>query len=162
MKESRIVTLRFGTARQRMALERWTSPTLSRRTCSPRSTEYHRVEGNRRARIGVAKQPRARSPTRNPHGRIRNLSHRECVLSHRCTCVRGATSRRVGVQVRAMVPRAAADAAAVEAMRAALHGKADTAQLAAVHDSVTASLHEVRGRTQSGPSGSKSRGSEGV
>jgi hypothetical protein len=132
MKESRIVTLRFGTARQRMALERWTSPTLSRRTCSPRSTEYHRVEGNRRARIGVAKQPRARSPTRNPHGRIRNLSHRECVLSHRCTCVRGATSRRVGVQVRAMVPRAAADAAAVEAMRAALHG------------SVTASLHEVR------------------
>jgi hypothetical protein len=43
-----------------------------------------------------------------------------------------------------MVPRAAADAAAVEAMRAALHGKADTAQLAAVHDSVTASLHEVR------------------
>ena len=32
MKKSRIVTLRFGTARQKMALERWTNPILSRRT----------------------------------------------------------------------------------------------------------------------------------
>jgi hypothetical protein len=33
-KLQRIVTLRFGTGRQRMALERWTNPKLSRRACT--------------------------------------------------------------------------------------------------------------------------------
>jgi hypothetical protein len=33
MTKLRIVTLRFGTGRQKMAIERWTNPKLSRRTC---------------------------------------------------------------------------------------------------------------------------------
>jgi hypothetical protein len=41
--------LGFGTGRQRMALERWTTPKLLRRTCSPLGTGYNRVEGIRRA-----------------------------------------------------------------------------------------------------------------
>jgi hypothetical protein len=48
VRKSRIGRLGFGTGRQRMALERGTSPKLSRRTCSPRYG-LHRVEGNRRA-----------------------------------------------------------------------------------------------------------------
>jgi hypothetical protein len=45
MRKLRIVTLRFGTGRERMVLERWTNPKLSRRTC----TCYNRGIGNRRA-----------------------------------------------------------------------------------------------------------------
>jgi hypothetical protein len=43
-KMLRIAALRFGTGRQKMVLERWTSPALSRRMW----TGYSRVEGNRR------------------------------------------------------------------------------------------------------------------
>jgi hypothetical protein len=45
----------FGTGRQKLdrnggqRLERWTTPTLSRRACSPRYTGYNPGEGNRRA-----------------------------------------------------------------------------------------------------------------
>jgi hypothetical protein len=35
-KSSRIVTLGLGTARPKMALERWTHPKPQRRACSPR------------------------------------------------------------------------------------------------------------------------------
>ena len=50
----RIVTAGFGTGRQRMALERGTSPKLSRRTCTREyrlqpQTGYNPREGNRRA-----------------------------------------------------------------------------------------------------------------
>jgi hypothetical protein len=40
MQQLRIVTLGFGTARQRMALERWTNPKPQRRTCSAQYTGY--------------------------------------------------------------------------------------------------------------------------
>jgi hypothetical protein len=58
----RIVTIRFGTARQKMALERWTTPTCSRRSPSPR----YGVQSCGGKSAGVAKRPRERSPTRNP------------------------------------------------------------------------------------------------
>jgi hypothetical protein len=48
--------------RQRMVLERWTNPKLSRRTCSPR----YGLQSCRGKSAGVAKRPRERSPTRNP------------------------------------------------------------------------------------------------
>ena len=54
MQQSRIVTLRFGTGRQKMALERWTNPTLSRRTCT---CEYGLQFGGGKS-AGFAKQPR--------------------------------------------------------------------------------------------------------
>ena len=34
MQKLRIVTLRFGTGRQKRVLEQWTNPKLSRRTCT--------------------------------------------------------------------------------------------------------------------------------
>jgi hypothetical protein len=54
MKKLRIVLLRFGTRRQKMALERWTTPKLSRRTCSPR----YGLQSWRGKSAGVAKRPR--------------------------------------------------------------------------------------------------------
>ena len=39
----RIVTLRFGTGRQKMVLERWTNPKRSRHTCSPRRALHSEV-----------------------------------------------------------------------------------------------------------------------
>jgi hypothetical protein len=73
-KQLRIVTLRFGTGRQRMLLERWTNPQVLRRSCT---CEYNRVEQNRRAsRNGLVSS----SPTRNPVT-IRNF----CIAApHRC------------------------------------------------------------------------------
>jgi hypothetical protein len=41
VQKLRIVTLRFGSGRQKMALERWTNPKLSRRACSPRYGVQH-------------------------------------------------------------------------------------------------------------------------
>jgi hypothetical protein len=54
-----VIMLRFGTGRQRMGLERWTNPKLSRRTCSPR----YGLPSCRGISAGVAKRPRERSPT---------------------------------------------------------------------------------------------------
>jgi hypothetical protein len=59
MNKLRIVT--FGTERQRMVLERWTNPKLSRRTCSPESG----LQSCRGKSAGVAKRPRER-PTPDP------------------------------------------------------------------------------------------------
>jgi hypothetical protein len=56
------VTLRSGTGRQKMGLERWTYPKLSRRTC----TCENGLQSCRGESAGVAKRPRERSPTRNP------------------------------------------------------------------------------------------------
>ena len=58
----RIATLRFGTGRHRMVLERWTHPKPRRRTCS---LQYG-LPSCRGESAGVAKRPRERSPTRNP------------------------------------------------------------------------------------------------
>jgi hypothetical protein len=55
-KHMRIVTLGFGTGRQKMALERWTTPKLSRRTCA---YEYG-LQSCRGKSAGVAKRPRDR------------------------------------------------------------------------------------------------------
>jgi hypothetical protein len=52
----------FGTARQRVALERWTNPKPQRRA---RSLRYG-VPSCRGKSARVAKRPRERSPTRNP------------------------------------------------------------------------------------------------
>jgi hypothetical protein len=62
IEKLRIVTSRVGTGRQKMVLERWTNPTLSRRTSSPR----YGLQCGRGKSAGVVKQPRERSPTRNP------------------------------------------------------------------------------------------------
>ena len=72
MKELRIVTLGFGTGRQKMLLERWTNPKLSRRACT---CEYG-LQSCRGKSAGVAKRPRERSPTRNPLGHDSQLFHR--------------------------------------------------------------------------------------
>jgi hypothetical protein len=50
LQKLRIVTLSFGTARQRMVLERWTNPNPQRRTRSPR----YEVPSCRRKSAGVA------------------------------------------------------------------------------------------------------------
>jgi hypothetical protein len=68
-QKSRIVTLRFGTGRQKLFLERWTHPKPQRRTRSPR----YEVPSCRGKSAGVAKRPRERSPTRNPAVTIRNF-----------------------------------------------------------------------------------------
>ena len=73
----RIATLRFGTGRQKLALGRWTTPKLSRRTCSPR----HGPQSCRGKPAGVAKLPRERPPTRKPP------PFRFAVLWHRCKAV---------------------------------------------------------------------------
>jgi hypothetical protein len=53
-----------------MDLERGKNPKLSRRTCSPR----YGLQSCRGKTAGVAKRPRERSPTRNPHRHtIRNF-----------------------------------------------------------------------------------------
>ena len=52
----RIERLGFGTARQKMALERETNHKLPRRTCSPR----HGLQSCRGKSAGVAKRPRER------------------------------------------------------------------------------------------------------
>jgi hypothetical protein len=62
LKKLRIVTIGFGTGRQRTVLERWTNPKLSRRTCT---CEYGLPSCPGKA-AGVAKRPRERPP-RNPH-----------------------------------------------------------------------------------------------
>jgi hypothetical protein len=49
MRKLRIATSGHGTGRQKMALERWTNPKLSRRTCSPRYELQSREIGGRRA-----------------------------------------------------------------------------------------------------------------
>jgi hypothetical protein len=61
MQKSRIVTLRFGTARQKMVLERGITPTLSRRTIT---CEYELQSC--RGKSAGAKRPHERAPTRNP------------------------------------------------------------------------------------------------
>jgi hypothetical protein len=68
--------LGFGTARQRMALERWTNHKPQRRTRSPFRGYRNGVPSCRGKSAGVAKRPRERSPTRNPSVTIRNLLHR--------------------------------------------------------------------------------------
>jgi hypothetical protein len=60
-KVKRIVTLGFGTARQRMVLERWTNTKPQRCTRSPR----YGVRSCGGESAGVAKRPRERSPPRN-------------------------------------------------------------------------------------------------
>jgi hypothetical protein len=52
MKQLRIVTLGFGTARQRMVLERWTNPKPQRRTRSPRYRVPSWKEVRRVERVG--------------------------------------------------------------------------------------------------------------
>jgi hypothetical protein len=73
-QQLRIATLRFGTARQKMALERRTNPKRQRRTWSPR----YGGPSCRGKSAGVATRPRERSPTRNP-------SRHDSQLLHRCT-----------------------------------------------------------------------------
>jgi hypothetical protein len=69
----RIVSIRFGTGRQKMVLERWTKPKPQRRTCSPR----YGVPSCRGKSAGVAHRPRERPPTRNPtRSRFATLFHR--------------------------------------------------------------------------------------
>jgi hypothetical protein len=60
--------LGFGTGRQKMALERWTKPKHSRRTCSSR----YRLQSRRGKSAGVAKRPRKRASTRKPNVRFAN------------------------------------------------------------------------------------------
>jgi hypothetical protein len=62
IEKLRIVTSRFGTGRQKMVLERWTNPKVSRRVCT---CEYG-LQSCLRKSAGVAKRPRERPPTRNP------------------------------------------------------------------------------------------------
>ena len=62
MKECEIVTVRFGTGRQKMAHERWTNPKVSRRTCARESGQ----QPCRGKSAGVAKRPQSSSPPRNP------------------------------------------------------------------------------------------------
>jgi hypothetical protein len=71
MKELRIVTLRFGTGRQKRALERWTNPKRPRRACT---CEYG-LQSCRGESAGVAKRPRERSPPPPgiPHATIRHF-----------------------------------------------------------------------------------------
>jgi hypothetical protein len=69
MKQLRIVTLRFGTGRQRMVLEPWTHPKPQRRTCSAQ----YEVPSCRGKSAGVAKRLGEGSPTRNPSVTIRNF-----------------------------------------------------------------------------------------
>jgi hypothetical protein len=72
MKELRIVTLGFGTGRQKMALERWTKPTLSRRACT---CEYG-IQSCRGKSAGVVKRPREliSHPKSIPNVTIRGFS----------------------------------------------------------------------------------------
>jgi hypothetical protein len=58
----RTVTVRVCHGATKMLLERWTDPTLSRRTCK---CEYG-LQSCRGKLASVAKRPRERSPTRNP------------------------------------------------------------------------------------------------
>jgi hypothetical protein len=67
MQKLRIVTLGFGTARQKMVLERWTNPKPQRRTRSPR----YGIPSSRGKPAGVAYfsrdlQPGVRISTQNP------------------------------------------------------------------------------------------------
>jgi hypothetical protein len=62
METLRIGRLGFGTGRQRMVLERWTNPKLSRRACT---CEYG-LQSCRGKSAGVAKWPRERFHTRKP------------------------------------------------------------------------------------------------
>jgi hypothetical protein len=71
MQKLRIVTIEFGTGRQKMVLERWTNPKLSRRTCT---CEYG-LQSCRGKSVGAAKRPRERSPTRNPSRYDSQLLH---------------------------------------------------------------------------------------
>jgi hypothetical protein len=68
-KKSRIATVGFGTAQQKMVLERWTNPKLSSHTCT---CEYG-LNSWRGESAGVASE---RSPTEIPHDTIRKLLHR--------------------------------------------------------------------------------------
>jgi hypothetical protein len=72
MKPLRIGLLRFGAGRQKMVLERWTHPKLSRRACSLR----YEVPSRRGKSAGAAKRPCERSPTRNPQRHDSQLFHR--------------------------------------------------------------------------------------
>jgi hypothetical protein len=76
MQKLRIVTIRFGTARKKLALERWTHPKPQRRKCSP----LYEVPSCRGKSAGVAKRPREHYPPKIPHGTIRNFS---ITLSHK-------------------------------------------------------------------------------
>jgi hypothetical protein len=84
MRKWRIVTLGFGAGRQKTALERWTNPKLSRRTCSPR----YGLQSCRGRSAGVSKRPRERFPTRNPN-------HYDSQLFHRLRCHCGGISPAV-------------------------------------------------------------------
>jgi hypothetical protein len=72
VKSLRIVTLGFGTGRQKRALQRWTNPKPQRRTRSPR----YGLPSCRGKSAGVAKRPRERSPTRTPYRYDSQLLHR--------------------------------------------------------------------------------------
>jgi hypothetical protein len=76
MKKWRIVTLRFGTARQKMALERWTNPKPQRRTCSPR----YEVPSRRGKSAGVSDLP----------PEIPNVAIRNFLIACRASYPRGA------------------------------------------------------------------------
>jgi hypothetical protein len=102
MKKLRIVTyVRVGTGRQRMVLERWKNPTLSRRTCTYVSTGYNLDEGNRRAsRNGLV----SHLPPEIPTVTIRNFcAARLCAFAREITanltphcCGGGATQESHG------------------------------------------------------------------
>jgi hypothetical protein len=76
MQKLRIVTLRFGTARQKMALERWTNPKPQRRARWGLGPRYG-VPSCRGKSAGVAKRPREPSPTRKPysHDSLNGVTH---------------------------------------------------------------------------------------
>jgi hypothetical protein len=103
MKKLRIVTLGFGTGRQRMVLERATNPKRSRRTCSPR----YRLQSCRGKPAGVAKRPRERSPTRKP---TRNDSQQQWNAVKKktevsqCAFPRSLSLRHFRVRVRSLAP----------------------------------------------------------
>jgi hypothetical protein len=77
----RIVVLRFGTARQKMHLERWTNPNRSRRTSSPQ----YGLRPCRGESAGVAKRPRDLISHRNPQ-RFATFSS-PCALPFTAHCI---------------------------------------------------------------------------
>ena len=117
MKKLRIVTLGLGTARQKMAVERWTNPKPQRGTCSPR----YRVQSCRGKSAGVAKRPRERSPTRNPltsrFATFASLSHRGVVVPAAATAAAAGTAAAVGAG------RAAARAVGAAAPECVVEGR---------------------------------------
>jgi hypothetical protein len=113
-----IVRFGFGTARQRMVLERWTNPKRSRRMCSPcygvrvaPGTRYNIIEGIRRAsRNGSVSD----LPPETPNVTIRNFFHRRPRTARSARTVRRRRRRRRRLLHRLPHPRGAVSSWAEE------------------------------------------------